>query len=167
MEVEAVAAVAEAVAEVAVAEVVEVAEARPMNSDLPALGVGIGFREPFRADLFLNRDRVDFLEVTADHYFDAPREKQAELDLLAAHFPLIPHGLDLSLGSVEGVDDDYLAAMADLVVRLDPRGGANISRTPAPATCRSDTSPPCPGIVRRSTSSPATSSECGGEFLLS
>jgi uncharacterized protein len=105
---------------VAVGEVVGVAETRSMKRDLPALGVGIGFREPFRADLFLNRDRVDFLEVTADHYFDAPREKQAELDLLAAHFPLIPHGLDLSLGSVEGIDDDYLAAMADLVARLDP-----------------------------------------------
>ncbi len=49
-----------------------------------------------------------------------PDEKQAELDLLAAHFPIIPHGLDLSLGSVEGVDDDYLAAMADLVGALDP-----------------------------------------------
>ncbi len=91
-----------------------------MNHDLPVLGVGVGFREPFRADLFRNRERVDFLEVTADHYFDAPQEKRAELDLLAAYFPIIPHGLDLSLGSVEGIDDAYLAAMADLVARLDP-----------------------------------------------
>jgi uncharacterized protein (UPF0276 family) len=91
-----------------------------MNRDLPALGVGIGFREPFRAGLFRHRDRVDFLEVTADHYFDARGEKRAELELLADHFPIIPHGLDLSLGSAEGVDADYLDALADLVVRLDP-----------------------------------------------
>jgi uncharacterized protein len=91
-----------------------------MNGDLPVLGVGIGFREPFLADLFRNRDRVDFLEVTADHYFDAPEAKRSELDLLAAHFPIIPHGLDLSLGAAEGIDDAYLAAMADLVARLDP-----------------------------------------------
>jgi uncharacterized protein (UPF0276 family) len=91
-----------------------------MNRELPVLGVGVGFREPFLADLFRNRDRVDFLEVTADHYFDVNEEKRAELDVLAAHFPIIPHGLDLSLGGAEGLDDEYLAAMADLVARLDP-----------------------------------------------
>jgi uncharacterized protein len=91
-----------------------------MIRDLPVLGVGLGFREPFRAELFRNHDRVDFLEITADHYFNAPREKRAELELLADHFPIIPHGLDLSLGTAEGIDDDYLATMADLVDRLDP-----------------------------------------------
>jgi uncharacterized protein len=91
-----------------------------MERDLPALGVGLGFREPFLAELFRRRDGVDFLEVTADHYFGAPEEKRAELDLLADHFPIIPHGLDLSLGGAEGIDEDYLDAMADLVARLDP-----------------------------------------------
>ncbi len=87
---------------------------------LPTLGVGLGFRPPLLAELFRSRDRVDFLEVTADHYFDAPREALDELDLLAAHFPLIPHGLDLSLGSAEGVDGAYLSKFASLVDRLDP-----------------------------------------------
>ncbi len=82
--------------------------------------MGLGFREPFRADLFLNRGRVDFLEITADHYFDASAEKERELDLLAAHFPLIPHGLNLSLGSAEGLDPDYLDRLAGLVGRLRP-----------------------------------------------
>jgi uncharacterized protein len=91
-----------------------------MIRDLPVLGVGVGFREPFRTELFRNRDRVDFLEITADHYFDAPQEKHAELELLADHFPIIPHGLDLSLGTAEGIDDDYLAALANLVNKLDP-----------------------------------------------
>lgn len=48
-------------------------------------------------------------DLTADHYLDASPEKLAELDLLAAHFPLIPHGLNLSLGSAEGLDLDYLS----------------------------------------------------------
>ena len=91
-----------------------------MGRDLPTLGVGIGFREPFLLELFRRRDDVDFLEITADHYFDAPEEKRAELDLLADHFPIIPHGLDLSLGSAEGIDADYLESMAGLIARLDP-----------------------------------------------
>lgn len=87
---------------------------------LPALGVGLGFREPFRAELFQNRDQVDFLEITADHYFDLTPEKDRELELLARHFRLIPHGLDLSLGSAEGLDLEYLARFAELVQRIDP-----------------------------------------------
>jgi uncharacterized protein (UPF0276 family) len=86
----------------------------------PALGVGLGYRSPFRSDLFLDRRGVDFLEITVDHYFDASPEKGAELELLAGHFPLIPHGLDLSLGSAEGIDPAYVNRLASLVNRLDP-----------------------------------------------
>jgi uncharacterized protein (UPF0276 family) len=113
------AAVVEAAA-VEAAVAAAVAGAETMSFELPALGVGIGFREPFRADLFRHRDGVDFLEITADHYFDSSDEKRAELELLAGHFPIIPHGLDLSLGGAEGIDDDYLEAMAELVKRLTP-----------------------------------------------
>jgi uncharacterized protein (UPF0276 family) len=90
-----------------------------------ALGAGLGFRPAFRADLFRHRADadfpVDFLEITADHYFNATPEKLDELDLLAAHFPLIPHGLDLSLGSAEGVDPAYLDRLAAVVARVSPQ----------------------------------------------
>lgn len=91
-----------------------------MLPQLPALGVGLGFREPFRGDLFLRRGEVDFLEITADHYLDAPPEKMRELDLLAQHFTLIPHGLNLSLGSAEGLDSSYVQKLAAVVERLNP-----------------------------------------------
>jgi uncharacterized protein (UPF0276 family) len=89
-------------------------------ADLTPLGVGLGYRSAFRADLFAHRDRVDFLEIVADHYFDASREKLDELDLLSRHFTLIPHGLDLSIGSAEGIDAAYLEKFAALIARLDP-----------------------------------------------
>jgi uncharacterized protein (UPF0276 family) len=91
-----------------------------MRPELPALGVGIGYRETFRADLFRQQAAVDFLEITADHYLDATPAKERELELLAAHFPLIPHALDLSLGGAEGLDPAYLRKLAALVRRLDP-----------------------------------------------
>ena len=91
-----------------------------MTSSLPTLGVGLGFRAPFKPDLFLRQDEVDFLEITADHYLDAPPEKERELALLAEHFTLIPHGLNLSLGSADGLDPAYVRNLASLVRRLDP-----------------------------------------------
>jgi len=91
-----------------------------MINDIPKLGVGIGFREPFRADLFLHQTKIDFLEVTADHYFDTNSRKLEELELLKQHFPLVPHGLNLSLGSAEGIDEAYLEKFARLVETVKP-----------------------------------------------
>ncbi len=84
------------------------------------LGVGIGFREQFRAAIFLNQDKIDFLEITTDHYLDAKPQKLDELKLLKAHFPLIPHSLELSLGSAEGIDNDYLEKVAEIVEFVAP-----------------------------------------------
>ena len=87
---------------------------------LPTLGVGIGFRYPFLSQLFLHRQKIDFLEIIAEHYLDCTSEKLEELDLLAAHFPIIPHGINLSLGSAKGLDIDYLEKMAKLIKRINP-----------------------------------------------
>jgi uncharacterized protein (UPF0276 family) len=117
-----------------------------MFSDLPTLGVGLGFRQQFKSDLFLNRQQVDFLEIVAEHYLDVMPQKQQELELLAAHFPIIPHAINLSLGSAEGLDRDYLRKLAALIKQLNPpwwsehicftkAGGIDIGHlSPLPAT---------------------------------
>ena len=91
------------------------------KSKIKKHSVGIGFREPFRSDIFLHRDKIDFLEITADHYLDAKPQKLDELKLLKDHFPLIPHSLELSLGSAEGIDGEYLEKLAELVEFVDPQ----------------------------------------------
>lgn len=93
---------------------------RLVMEQLPKLGVGIGFRPQFKTEVFLNRSRIDFLEITSDHYIDSPPKKLGELELLAEHFPLIPHSLDLSLGSAEGVDEEYLEKLADVIAAARP-----------------------------------------------
>lgn len=95
------------------------AEAANMKG-LPDLGVGLGFREPLRPDIFIHRAAIDFLEITADHYLDAGRQKREELEMLREHFVLIPHSLELSLGSAEGIDGQYLDKLAALVDRVQP-----------------------------------------------
>jgi len=88
--------------------------------NLPQLGVGIGFREPFKSELFFNQNEVDFLEIVAEHYLDVLPHKEQELELLMAHFPIIPHGINLSIGSAEGIDKDYLQKLARLVNKINP-----------------------------------------------
>lgn len=118
-------------------------------SKLPALGVGLGYRAPFRHSLFPHQSSVDFLEVIADHYFEPSPHRRTELELLHSNFPLIPHGLALSLGSAEGLDSEYLRLYSELVNQLQPAwcsdhiaftraGGIDIGHlTPLPKTSAS------------------------------
>jgi uncharacterized protein (UPF0276 family) len=92
----------------------------PKSKIQNSLGVGLGFRERFRAEVFLHRERIDFLEITADHYLDPNAAKIEELKALKDHFSLIPHALDLSLGSAEGIDEEYLEKVARLVETVQP-----------------------------------------------
>lgn len=87
---------------------------------IPPLGVGIGFRPQFRAELLMNQSSVDFLEITADHYLNNHHAKQEELDLLKHHFTLIPHAINLSLGSADGLDKRYLEKLAKLIEFVNP-----------------------------------------------
>lgn len=89
-------------------------------ANLPRLGVGLAYREPFRDELLHKQSEVDFLEIAADDYLDATPVLEEELELLAEHFTIVPHFMKLSLGSAEGLDEAYLQKVAALVKWLNP-----------------------------------------------
>ena len=85
------------------------------------LGSGLGYRDKWFNELFRNtQSQPDFLEITADHYIEAPDWKIRELDALLEKFTIIPHALDLSLGSADGIDMNYLEKLADLIHKINP-----------------------------------------------
>lgn len=89
-------------------------------NSIPILGNGIGFRPELKPFIFLNRDKIGFLEVIADHYIDVPEAKLRELDLLKDHFTIIPHGIGLSLGTAQGLNREYVRKLSALIRRIDP-----------------------------------------------
>jgi len=99
---------------------------------IPYLGNGIGFKPELKSFIFLNRDKIDFIEVIAEHYIDVPCIKLRELELLRQHFTIIPHAINLSLGSAQGIDKTYVKKLAKLVEYIDPPyWSAHISYTQA------------------------------------
>lgn len=120
-----------AVLEVAVLEAVVLAVAAQVDAEaavgnkfsfatLPKLGVGIGYRQPFRNQLFLQRSAIDFLELVADHFFSNSTSSQDELAWLQRNFHTTPHGLALSLGSADGLDPVYTKHFVELLHSLQP-----------------------------------------------
>jgi uncharacterized protein len=83
------------------------------------LGVGIGLRAPHVAEMLAMRPAIGWLEVHAENYMGegAPL---AALERLRADYPLSVHGVGLSLGSAEALDNRHLLRLQRLMTRLKP-----------------------------------------------
>lgn len=90
-----------------------------MNSEIPALGVGIGWRHDIGEEILANREHIDFVEIISEHYLNVTPEKLASISTLAAKVPVIPHGIDLSIGTDMPVEEEYLDGLATLVNLVD------------------------------------------------
>ena len=92
----------------------------PALESLPVLGVGMGYRDPLRKEILQYPEGIDFLEITADNFLQSPNTRWMFLDDLRSRYTLIPHGLNLSLGSAEGLNREYLSELTELVQRVNP-----------------------------------------------
>ena len=76
--------------------------------------LGIGVRPPFWSAIFDRALPLDYLEVTAEHFFDAPDERFH----LLRQYPVAVHSLGFSLGSREPLDDVYLRQVCRVAERV-------------------------------------------------
>jgi uncharacterized protein (UPF0276 family) len=82
---------------------------------LPFLGVGLGYRPDLDRQIWANRTSIDWLELISEHYLARPREQLDQAMRLRGAFPLVPHGVELSIGTPGELDPAYLDALAELV----------------------------------------------------
>lgn len=87
---------------------------------IPNLGVGVGFRTPHYAKVLGDRPPMDWFEVISENFLVEGGRPLENLDRLRASYRVVPHGVSLSVGSVEPLDRDYLRRLKGLVTRLDP-----------------------------------------------
>jgi uncharacterized protein (UPF0276 family) len=82
--------------------------------------VGLGWRPDLAAGILEHLDGIDLLEVIADDFFSAPRRQVRALKTLAAHVPVVLHGISLGLASSAPVETKRLEHMARLVDQVRP-----------------------------------------------
>ena len=88
-------------------------------SGLPCLG-GIGLKpQHFRA-LLLDTPAVGFLEVHAENYMVAGGPYHHYLERLREQYPLSMHGVGLSIGGQDALDESHLRRLAGLLARYQP-----------------------------------------------
>jgi uncharacterized protein (UPF0276 family) len=83
------------------------------------VGVGLGLRWEFLEELLEERPAaVDFVEVSPENYMKRGGYYPAALREAAAAYPVITHGLTMSLGGTDPLDDDYLAALRGFIEEM-------------------------------------------------
>lgn len=91
-----------------------------MSSIPNFVGFGLGLRKQHYAD-FLNRDvPVDFIEIISENYMVDGGRPLATLDAIRAKYPVVMHGVSMSIGSAQGLDRAYLRRLKQLVDRVSP-----------------------------------------------
>jgi hypothetical protein len=71
-------------------------------------------------ELLERRPLVSWLEVHSENYFAPGGRAVAELDEVRRHYPLSLHGVGLSLGSMDPLDEEHLRKLSQAVARFEP-----------------------------------------------
>jgi uncharacterized protein (UPF0276 family) len=81
-------------------------------------GIGLGLRRSFAAGLLATSRRVDWLEVTPENWIFHGGERRKLLDASAERWPMVSHGVSLSIGGPDPLDPALLDGVRDLTRRL-------------------------------------------------
>lgn len=93
---------------------------QPANIRQASPGFGLGLRPDHYPDFLAGPQPVDWLEIISENYMVPGGRPLAMLDRIRADYPVVMHGVSLSIGSDEPLDRDYLAALKALAERTQP-----------------------------------------------
>src|SRR5262249_41804634 len=86
----------------------------------PALGQGLGLRPPFYEAAAAGTAPVDWWEVISENFMVEGGNPRRVLRAARAHRPIVLHGVSMSLGSTDPLDDRYLDRLAALAAEIEP-----------------------------------------------
>jgi len=80
----------------------------------PDLGLGIGLRPQHYQYILKQTPAIDWFEVISENFMDSRGRPRAVLEEIATHYPIVMHGVSLSIGSTDPVPMDYLCRLKKL-----------------------------------------------------
>lgn len=92
----------------------------PIKSDHTQLGFGLGLRTDHYDTILETAPPVDWFEVLSENYMVGGGKPLAYLDKFAERYPLVMHGVSLSIGSTDPLDRAYLIELKALAERIKP-----------------------------------------------
>jgi hypothetical protein len=85
--------------------------------NLPDLGIGIGLRTTHFSHILGSWPSIDWFEALTENFLDTGGRPSWVLEQVAERYPVVLHGVSLSIGSSDPLDTGYLAKVRELAER--------------------------------------------------
>jgi uncharacterized protein (UPF0276 family) len=90
------------------------------SAEFPALGFGLGLRREHYRHVLAEKPAVSWFEVISENVMVPGGNPRRVLSAVRRDYPVVLHGVSLSLGSVDPLNEDYLTALAALARETEP-----------------------------------------------
>jgi len=90
------------------------------RSDFASLGFGVGLRRPHYLQVLDDHPRMDWFEVTSENFMVEGGRPIEIIDGVRSQYPIVMHGVSLSIGSTDPLNFAYLRQLATLARRFEP-----------------------------------------------
>lgn len=81
---------------------------------VPNLGIGIGLRVPHYNTILEKKPAIDWFEIISENYMVDGGKPLEILECIGEFYPIVQHGVNLSIGSCDPLDWDYLKKLKKL-----------------------------------------------------
>lgn len=85
------------------------------------LGFGLGLRPKHYTEILDSNPAVDWFEIISENYMVPGGQPLRMLDAIAERYPVVMHGVSLSIASTAPLDMDYLRQLKKLEQRVKPK----------------------------------------------
>lgn len=91
------------------------------TSAFPYLGFGLGLRTDHYQTIIDERPPVDWFEILTENYLVPGGRPLYYLDKIREHYPIVMHGVSLSIGGTDPLNKEYLAKVKALAEHVNPK----------------------------------------------
>ena len=91
-----------------------------MNNKAKFLGFGLGLRIDHFQHVLEEKPKLDWFEVLSENFMVAGGKPKYYLHAIREHYPMVMHGVSLSIGSTDPLDKTYLNNLKQLADEIEP-----------------------------------------------
>ncbi len=95
-------------------------EDHPVVFDRPQLGFGLGLRSDHYQTIIDTHPSIDWFEIISENYMIPGGKPLWFLEQIRRDYPMVMHGVSMSIGSCDPLDYDYLHELKALIARVEP-----------------------------------------------
>ena len=90
------------------------------SNKYPSLGFGLGLRPQHYAYIFEHQPEVDWFEIITENFMDTDGKPIRNLARIKESYPIVMHGVSMSIGSVDPLNSEYFKKLKKLIDWANP-----------------------------------------------